>query len=182
LSTDVLERIVPDLVAAAPKIRLVYGQVALVNEQCEVLEIVGQPWERIRHRFFQEMVIPHQGVFHNRALFLNGGFDESFRFAGDYELLLRELKQKDALFREVVVAGMQLGGVSNTPVQTLAVLREFARARQKLGVTTIPLHWWWTYIKALTRRILTNMLGDKRARYVTDIYRRITRRPPIWMR
>jgi len=180
-SHDVLERIAPHLVRAAPETRVVYGQVAIVNEVGNVLEVVGQSWERVRRRFLQEMVIPHQGVFHHRDLFLHGRFDESFCIAGDYELLLRELRRREARFMKgVVVAGMQIGGMSNTPARTLTVLREFARARRQLGVTGFPFHWWLAFAKAWIRRILTSLFGDRCSKIVADFYRRATGRSPIW--
>ncbi len=182
-SHDVLQRIVPYLVAAEPRVRVVYGRVALVNEQGELLEMIGRPWKRVRRRFLQEMVIPHQGVFHHRDLFRQGGFDESFCIAGDYELLLRELRKGEAGFVEdVVVAGWQIGGVSSAPARRIEVLQEIARARRKLRVTVIPSQWWWTYNKAWVRRILIALMGDQRSKGLTDLYRRMTGRPSIWTR
>lgn len=179
----VLEHMAPQLILAAPNVHVVYGRVAVVNEECQVLEMVGRPWEDVRRRFRQEMVIPHQGIFHHRDLFHCQRFDESFAITGDYEFLLRELGRGEARFVEsVIVAGMQIGGISSSPTQTLKALQEMARARRKARVGGIPYLWSWTYMKAWMRRILTMLIGDGCSRYLTDLYRRATGRSPIWTR
>ncbi len=182
-SHDVLERMSVHLKSAAPKVRVVYGRVALVNDRGHLLEIVGQPWESVGRRFLQYPVVPHQGVFHHRDLFSHGGFDEAFSIAGDYELLLRELRQGEAWFvPHIVVAGRQLGGVSSSPLRTLTVLREIACARRKHRIPGIPWVWGWICAKAVARRILISLIGEKNAGYVTDFYRRISGRVAIWTR
>ena len=133
LGTDALERMAGRLEAAYPRYRVVYGKVDYVNSQGLVLDIKGKPWSHARRNFFSEMTLPHQGVLHHRNLFEEyGRFDESFRIAGDYEFLLRELKDRDALFvPEVHFAAMQVGGASSSLEGAKACLKEFARAREK---------------------------------------------------
>lgn len=180
---DVFEQIAPHLTSVAENTRIVYGQVAVVDELGGVLEIAGRPWMQVRRRFLQEMAIPHQGIFHHRDLFLLQGFDESFVIAGDYEFLLRELRNREAYFVDrVIVAGMQIGGMSSDPTRTLKALREMARARRKAEVGGIPYLWSWTYIKAWTRRTLARLIGDGLARCLADVYRRLTGRSAIWTR
>lgn len=136
LGTDALERMAVPLKTAYPRYRVVYGKVDYVNERGLVLDTKGTPWNHARGNFFSEMTLPHQGVLHHRTLFEEHGcFDESFRIAGDYEFLLRELKTRDALFvPEVRFASMQVGGMSSSPKGAEACLKEFARAREKHGV------------------------------------------------
>lgn len=180
---DVFEQIAPHLTSVAENTRIVYGQVAVVDRLGGVLEIAGRPWMQVRRRFLQEMAIPHQGIFHHRDLFLRQGFDETFAIAGDYELLLRELKEREAHFVDrVIVAGMQIGGMSSDPTRTLKALREMARARRMAEVGGIPYLWAWTYAKAWMRRTLAVLIGDGLARYLADVYRRLTGRSAIWTR
>lgn len=182
-STDVLARISPELTNAMPSVRLVYGQVALVDVRGQVLEVMGQPWARVRRRFMQESALPHQGVFHHRSLFLDTGFDESFSIAGDYELLLRTLRHEEPRFAKgVIVAGMQLGGLSTAPERRLRVLREVARARRYHHSCAFPFHWWWSFVKALVYKFLSLMIGSSRSRGLSDLYRRATGRAQIWTR
>jgi hypothetical protein len=178
----VLAEVVPHLAGAPPSVRVVYGRVAKVDARGAVLEVVGQPWARIRRRFRQEMCLAHQGVFHRRALFERQGFDESYAVAGDYEFLLRELKQADPLFVDRIVAAWRVGGKSSLPDGSLACLREIARARRTHRLAVVPLRWWWTYGKAVVRRGLASLVGDPVARRITDLYRRLSGRPPIWTR
>jgi glycosyltransferase involved in cell wall biosynthesis len=180
---DVLERLVPHLRSAVPHVRIVYGRVAVVNEQCQLLEMAGRPWETVRRRFLQENVIPHQGVFHHRDLFLGCRFDESFTIVGDYEFLLRELKRGEAMFVDhVVVAGMQIGGLSSAPGGNLKALHEMARASRMHRASAIPYFWLWTYAKSWMRCLLTWLCGERASRFFADAYRRATRRSPIWTR
>lgn len=182
-SHDVLERMAPHLTMAMPPVRVVYGRVALVNEQGQLLEMVGQPWARVRRRFMQESVLPQQGVFHHRSLFLDAGFDESYSIAGDYELLLRALRHEEPRFvKGVIVAGMQLGGLSSAPEGRLRVLREVARAWRNLNSCAFPYYWWWTYAKALVYKSLYILIGSRRSRGLSDLYRWATGRVRIWTR
>src|SRR5206468_3726676 len=95
---------------------VVYGKVAIVSKENEIIKILGKPWNISRLEFLRKMSLPHQGVMHHRTLFeLRGNFDESFKISGDYDLLLRELKTGNADFlSDVIVAGMQTGGLSSS--------------------------------------------------------------------
>ena len=55
--------------------------------------------------------------WYRRRLFEQyGTIDESFRIAGDYELLLRELKSADAEFIPgLITVAVQQGGISSSP-------------------------------------------------------------------
>jgi glycosyltransferase involved in cell wall biosynthesis len=181
---NVLAAIAEQLAALPDHINVAYGQVAHVDEQGAVLQIMGQPWEKVRKRFLQQMSIPHQAVFHRRVLFEeHGKFDESFRIAGDYEFLLRELKTADARFlKDIVVAGVQRGGLSNTRENFVQSLREYAQARRKNRVTVFPGRWAWSYAKAWMHIALIRFFGDKGSRYIADGYRKLTSQPPYWTR
>lgn len=181
---DVLERMREHLVkAASAKICVVYGQVAVVTDQGKVLQIIGKPWEKVQKRFLQIMTIPHTGLMHHKSLFeLHGKFDEGFQITGDYELLLRELKVKKAEFTpNVIVTGMQRGGVSANPANYIQSLKEIARARHKNKVIImIPVQWMWSYVKAVGRVFLIRLVGDKGAGCLADFYRWLTGRPRYW--
>jgi glycosyltransferase involved in cell wall biosynthesis len=145
-SEGVLERLAPHLRAAAAQgVRVVYGRLALVSTKGDLVEMLGLPWEKVGRRFRQDMSIPHPGTMHHRSLFeMHGRFDESFRMAADYELLLRELKSRDARFvPDVAVTGMRLGGVSNTPSSALLQIQDVARARRKHDVKGFSSSLFW---------------------------------------
>lgn len=178
-SPDVLSSAAPLLQASFPAHRVAYGRVDLVNQAGRVWMTAGGPWDR--KKFLQAMSIPHQGVFQHKSLFAEyGHFDESYRIGGDYEFLLRELKDKDALyFSSLRVAAMAYGGVSSNPMNSLKVLSEISRARRKHGVSGFPFHLYWAYFKAVFRVVCVVLLGESWAGKAANYYRMLVGRKII---
>jgi len=183
-SPDVLEKISHHLRRGYPPYRIVYGQVALVNQRNEVLYYVGEPWCRVEKKFMQIMALPHQGVMHHVSLFDEYGvFDECFRIAGDYEFLLRELRDHDALFvPDVIMAGMQVGGISSDPSGSLNLLREIRQAHQKLLGGESGWYWRVAYLKVWIRKLLWGILGETMTRRLLDLARICVGKPRHWTR
>jgi len=97
----VLESIVKHLVLIPININIniAYTKTILLDNKNNPMFSLGMPWECVKNRFKYDMCIPHPSVMHRRSLFeKHGYFDESFKIAGDYELLLRELKYGNAFF------------------------------------------------------------------------------------
>lgn len=166
-------------------VQVAYGKIMLVNADGMVIHAFGEPWENVRERFKQAMSIPHQGTMHRRSLFeQHGTFDESFRIAGDYELLLRELKSADARFiPDIIVAAMrQGGGISSDPANSLVVLRESRRAQCKNGLRWPGLIWLMAAVRLYLRLLLWKILGERLARKTLDLGRRVMGLPPFWTR
>lgn len=163
-------------------IRIAYGQVMLLNELAQNIHVVGEPWLHIKDRFKQVMCIPHQGVWHRRSLFEQvGAFDKSFRIAGDYELLLRELRDNDAIFIEgLVIAGMRQGGVSSAPENSLRALKEIRKAQILHGLKYPGRIWIGAFIRSHIKAWLWAIFGEKRVRKILDFYRQMLRLPPYW--
>ena len=178
----VLENLAKQLVLIPSDVHVAYGQIMLLNNDAQPLYLVGDSWEKIKERFKQIMCIPHQGVMHRKSLFeLSGKFDESFSIAGDYELLMRELKYGNAFFLpNVIVAGMRQGGVSSSPANALAILAEVRRAQKKHGKTLPGRIWLMAMVKAYIRIILWQLLGEKWTRKILDAVRRMRGLPPHW--
>ena len=183
-SPDTLERLAPVLADAYPPVRLVYGQVALVNERGEETQRLGEPWHAVRDRFRQIMCLPHTGVMHHRSLFeAHGPFDESYRIGGDYEMLLRELCAGEARFVPgLVVAGMRHGGASTDPARSLRMILEFRRAQVQHGLGRPGRHWLAAHARARLLVWLWRLLGRRAAPYVFDALRLITGKSPYWTR
>ncbi len=175
----VLARVVPKLKGGSRGPRVVYGRVNLVRKDRSVIATLGSQWNR--KQFFQLMTLPHQGVFHHRSLFEERGvFNEEFRVAGDYELLLRELKFRDPLFIEdCTITSMQFGGMSSSGRLSVETLGEIKRARDLNGITTVAPLWRWALVKAHVRRWLSQLLGQQLAKVVVNSYRRLTFRPSV---
>jgi glycosyltransferase involved in cell wall biosynthesis len=181
----VLTRMAGELAKLPPNIRVAYGQIMLLNGAGERLYAVGEPWGRLKQRFLTSMCIPHPGMMHRRCLFeQHGGFDESFRIAGDYELLLRELKTADAVFvPELVTVGMrQGGGESSHPASTLRVLHETRRAQRMHGLRFPSSNWLFSMMKAYLRLWIWQVFGEPIARKTLDLGRRIMGQPAYWTR
>jgi glycosyltransferase involved in cell wall biosynthesis len=163
-------------------VRVVYGQVAMVSPKSDILQVINQSWEQSKHNFLQFSNINHQGVFHHCSLFKEKGlFDESFRVAGDYELLLRELKDNDAYFLDDdIIAHMQIGGVSNSPENYLKVYKEFYKAKSKNAVKGIPWLLIFLFLTAYIRLRIVKVVGNNIANNLTDFYRQLSGRPRLW--
>lgn len=180
--THVLERMAEQLDKLPLNIRLAYGGIMLLNSDGENLYVVGKPWKKIKSRFKQIMCLPHQGVMHRRSLFeQHGEFDESFRIAGDYELLLRELKTEEAFFiSDIITTGMRQGGVSSDPANSLALLFELRRAQQIHGLRFPGLLWLRVVARAYIRLLLWKVFGERLTRRMLDFGRRMMGLPPFW--
>ncbi len=124
--------------------------------------------------FDKEMSIFHPGVFNHRSLFeIHGSFDESFGTAGDYGVLLQELKSGNALFiRDVLDAATMVGGLSSTPGFTLLLRKDEARERRMKGFCPYRLGWWRGYVKAQNDRLMGLVVGKYSALSVRNFYRK----------
>jgi glycosyltransferase involved in cell wall biosynthesis len=181
-NSEVLNNVAQKLALNSNSVRLVYARVAMVCAKSEVLQIMNRSWEKSKYNFLQFCNINHQGVFHHFSLFKEKGlFDESFRYAGDYELLLRELKDNNAYFlADDVIAYVQIEGVSSSPENYLKVYKEFYRARSKNAVKGIPWLLVFLFLTAYIRLTIIKILGDRTVNNITDFYRKLGRRSAIW--
>lgn len=107
-----------------------FGDVAFVS--ADGLETVTPPpfdfvLERAR-QFSAGRFPPHQGVIAPRKALIDlGGFDESYKVAGDYKTTLLLAERTAFNYLPLVITRFTLGGVSSQ--NWLAGLREFHRAR-----------------------------------------------------
>ncbi len=169
--------------AQQDELRVVYGSVNVVRDSGELIETRGRDWSATQMAFrTQAMAIPHQGCFHARQLFEDyGGFDESLRISADYEFLLRELKDKDALFvPDVIIADMQWGGVSSTLKGVIQVTEEECAARAKQGLPSASAS---TRMKLVVLKLLLRLLpllGEQRVYRMLDAYLQFKGKPRRW--
>ena len=183
-SPTALSRIAEAIATRPPQARIVYGRVAVVNSGGEVLEDAGHPWQRQDRGSLRHLPVPYPATFHHASVFRqHGGFDESFRIAGDYDLLVRALETADAHFVDEILVGMEVGGISSAVVNERLVWREILRVWRKHQLTpVVPLWWWWTYTRVWVRALLRGAVGERLARRLLDLYRRATGRPGVWSR
>jgi glycosyltransferase involved in cell wall biosynthesis len=181
-NNQVLERMATHLEKLPSGISVAYGQIMLLSIDGHELHVVGEPWQEVKEQFKQYMSIPHQAVMHRRSLFeQHGKFDESFCIAGDYELLLRELKTGDAVFiPDIVMAGMRAGGISSLSENSMKMLREFGRAQRMHGQPLPGRFVRNTIFLMFAKSLLWAILGDRLARKILDLRRRMRGLPPYW--
>jgi len=178
----VLERMAMQLEMLPESVRVAYGQIMLISDDGQSPRPKGEPWGEVKELFKQFMFIPHLGTMHRRSLFeQHGKFDESFRIAGDYELLLRELKTGDAVFiPDIITVGQRLGGISTDTTNYLKTLREVRRAQRMHGQLLPGCFILKEMAKEYFRLLLWKLFGDQLARKLLDLRRRIKGLPPHW--
>ncbi len=173
----VIENTISSLQKAKNKnIRYVYGKTKHINFKNELIEISGQPWEKQKKRFPYVMNINHSGSFHHKTLFsAHGSFDTSFKIAGDYEFLLRELKDlsNNALFINTILIVMREGGVSGRLNNRLSVVTETQRARRENGINTFSKELFFWELRVRMIRLLSTVFGDQNSSKLADFYRKV---------
>lgn len=178
----VLERMAAQLENLPPSIRVAYGQIMMISVGGQISHLKGESWRQLKELFKQCMCIPHVGTMHRRSLFeQHGKFDESFRIAGDYELLLRELIAGDAVFfPETVTVAQRIGGISTDTGNYLNMLRETRRAQRTHGIFLTQSYFMKEIAKEYLRRLMWMVLGEQKARNLLDQRRRNKGLPPYW--
>lgn len=178
----VLERVVRQLYNIPSDILFAYGSVSVVNHYGDQLYKLGEPWELLSKRIKKIMCIPQPGSMHRKAYFEKHGlFDTSFRIAGDYELLLRELKLNSAFFLGYdVLVGMRHGGMSSNPETSLNGWREVRQAQLMHGIKILSFPLLFAIMRAYTRMMLWKLLGEAVTRKILDLGRRVRGLPVLW--
>jgi len=178
---DVFSHAEPILTAASENV--VYGKVAVILPNGETLNVEGEAWEKVGKKFRHEMTIPHQGTFHRKELFKKYGlFDPTFKICGDYEFLLRELKDHPARFMpDLTIARMGFGGASSTYKNVPKIISELKKAQVKNGLPFsgyVLLRW----IRYYLRQQIRFLFGVRFSDFIADVYRRISGKPRLWGR
>lgn len=180
--SHVLEQMADSLSKTPSDVRLVYGRVMLLDHDDAPLYSIGEPWDVVKERFRQIMCIPHPGLLHRQSLFKQlGPFDESFKIAGDYELMLRELMHANANFvPNIITVGMRQGGISSSPANAIESLREIRQAQKINGIRFPGRRWMTAILRVYLRLLLWQLVGEKRARKLFDMARQMVGLPPYW--
>ncbi|MGY0407895.1 MAG: glycosyltransferase family 2 protein [Polaribacter sp.] len=136
------------------KVDLYYSNVAVINKKGEVIGAINGIWTWLKFRRF--MTIAHVGAFHNKEYFSKYGFfNESYKIAGDYELLLRAKEQLKTVKIEERTAKMANGGVSNNQINL--AFKETLNAKNKSGGISLLLcnfDYFIAFFKYKTKKIL----------------------------
>jgi glycosyltransferase involved in cell wall biosynthesis len=183
-NSEAVERLVPHLARVGEHIGIIYCQVAVVNKEGNTVAILGEPWQKIKRKFAQVMCLPHQATICHKNMFeKHGKFDESLRIAGDFDFLLRVLKHSDAVFvPDLILTGMQYGGISSDPTNSFAVLKETRMVHKKHGKSALGMYWITAYVRTVVRFSLGKLLGKDRTYRILDLCRRCLGEKPFWTR
>ena len=179
----VLARMAGVLARAYPQSRFVYGCLDIVAGDGQVIETVRRPWGELKPRFLAgTLMLPHAGSFHHRSLFAERGpFDASFRLAGDYDLLLRELQSADPVYvADQTVLDMGDGGMTALPQNLYRGLSEIARARANNGIRAFSPVLARRRLLAFAGLLIFRILGRRAFNALADAYRRLGRRESKW--
>ncbi len=102
---------------------LIHSKVKIFDNTDFIREI-NKRWNW--RQFKKSMNIAHAGAFHNVNYFKkHGAFDENYKIAGDYEMLLRSKHELKTIFIDEFTVIMQEGGISGK-----LFLRAFKEAEQ----------------------------------------------------
>lgn len=86
----------------------------IIDDNKRIIRIYGWPWSW--EIFKRRNNISHPGSLHSYRLFKNYGFyNEKYKIAGDYELLLRPKENLKAMFLNEITIEVTHGGVSSNP-------------------------------------------------------------------
>ena len=112
---------------------IIYGSIERVLDDGSSIIIGNDPWPSVQENLYiKGRMMPHQGVFHSINLFSNmERFDSRFKISGDYDFLLRTMKNRTGfLIDGFIVAKMYFGGLSSR-FNDFSLHHENMRARKK---------------------------------------------------
>ena len=171
----VIKNFVQYLERESPDGRIIYGQVCVINEDYDIIKLMGEPWEQAEDKMNKYLSIPHQGVMHHRSLFDEFGyFGEKLKMSGDYEFLLRVLKNVTVCYiPNFIIAGMGSGGMSTDRNLTTARLKEDLWARKKNKFKLVSWYWVKGYFMATLRSLLVILVGEEKVRQLNRLRSRL---------
>lgn len=118
-----------------------YANLALLNKDVDFIHSKVKIFKKLSFireinkkwnwsQFKKSMNIAHSGAFHNKKYFkIYGEFDEDYKIAGDYEMLLRSKDGLKTIFLDEFTVIMQEGGISSK--MFLKAFKEAERAKIK---------------------------------------------------
>ncbi len=111
---------------------IVYGTVHVVGADGRVIRTDNNAHCDVRAVSRRCMPFTHVGALHRRKVFdEHGSFDSSLRIAGDYDLTLRVLRERDIARCPGYEVLMGDGGLSNSINARLRLIREMTVIRRK---------------------------------------------------
>lgn len=114
----------------------VFSKVEYVGLTGKVIQVHGKPWRW--KEFRKHMSVSHVGSLHSTKYFKKYGiFNDLYKIAGDYEMLLRAQDSLQAVFFNDIIVRMQIGGISSG--NNYSVFKEVSKAKIETGKRDIYL-------------------------------------------
>jgi glycosyltransferase involved in cell wall biosynthesis len=138
---------------------VVYGTVEVVDQEGNGIRTENtMSWEVMKGRLDVTLPFTHVGTAHHRSLFTQGRkFDPSYRIAGDYAFLYRELTRSGATYVPQYAIRMQLGGLSTTLKNRIRLANEVERVWREEGAKVTLKAGAWMKFKKVAFRILLKL-------------------------
>jgi glycosyltransferase involved in cell wall biosynthesis len=178
---SVIENFIESALKIDRKYKIIYGKVAQCCPKGTVWNIAGKPWEQTKKAFrYKSQMFAHQGIFHHYSLFENGNrFDPSFKIAGDYEFLLKALKDQDAYFLpDLIVAKMSYEGASGG-YNNFRLLDELISARSKNNLNNRNFWVFSLRFRYWLRSFIANCFGFGISKKLNDYIRLLVGKPKL---
>lgn len=139
-SSEILKTCIPYLEDVPSAINLAYGFVEYIdNLEDDAGKLSPARWVGVdgKWTWCRPMLPNHQAVFHRRSLFArNGGFDATYRIAGDTAIMLPELMNNGSVEFPLCITLRHLDGISLEQGNRLQVLREVLRINRDVGLSS----------------------------------------------
>lgn len=150
---------------------IIYGLLRMIDASKNELSVIGNRWDVAKKYLGYRLTIPHQSMFVRlKNMKEEGGFKLKYKISADYELTLRLLKNKSALFLgDLMIADMRVGGVSSNPVNSLKLLKESKEAQLENNYKRKKLLFSLAVMRVYVRKIIWAIFGESIGRNVLDI-------------
>jgi glycosyltransferase involved in cell wall biosynthesis len=181
IDVKVLEKAAPYLIQADRLgINYAYGKVAYFSEKLQRVIEYENDQDSIK-RLRKGRSLFHSGSFHSNRLFqTHSNFNESYKIAGDFDFLLRELKDKEAYYIDDVIICMGMSGVSYELSFRKKMIIESFKAWKENNVGAIPWYLYISYIKLLSYSLGKSIIGESFCRKFADVIRKIWGKKNRW--
>ncbi len=177
---DTLSNVSTFLEALADNVYIAYGKVIVIDNEERPLYQSGCSWSDCSTLFKSRMTIPHQGVFHRAEAFAKfGKFDGQFKYAGDYDLLMRIVIDYPPKFLNMIIASYRFTGGSSQVRTALKVQMEYRLAQRK-NSQSLTILWVVGCVRTFLRLMIWRILGDKLSPKLDDFFRVLSGKKPIW--
>ena len=164
VSNNILQNIDKKIKTIGKFNKIIYGQVLHFGLFTKKPKVLGSDWRLIRKKFNSIMSIPNPGIFYKSDLFKKyGNFDIKFKIAGDYEFLMRLIKDGvEPYFINDVLVYMGGDGISSVPHRAIQSLNEALLVRKKFNIKPrYPFPWCIGYLKAFLKLLILMIFGKK---------------------